>query len=131
MGLEIIVDATALDVEVTGGDRFWGLRSRIEIPTERIIAASVQPTSEARSDLRIRMAGTAFPGYAAVGYFRGRRARSQWWRVYRSERVVVIDLDEFSRFDRIVLQIDPPDDPDLVVAAIDDARAAARQRAAS
>lgn len=123
MGLEISVDETALDVRVTGGDRFWGLRSRIEVPTSRIESAAVLSTAEAKADLRIRMAGTAFPGYAAVGYFRGREAKTQWWRVYRAERVVVIDLAEASRFDRIVLQIDPPDDPDLVVEAIEKARA--------
>ncbi|MFN3216825.1 MAG: hypothetical protein ACE367_10050 [Acidimicrobiales bacterium] len=131
MGLEVRVDSTALDVNVTGADRFWGLRSRLELPTGRIVSAKVRPTSEAKADLWMRAAGLGFPRMAAVGYFHGRTAKRQWWRVYRADRVVVIDLDEASRFDRIVLQIDPPDDPDLVVAAIDDARAALADRGRS
>ena len=88
MGLEVSVDSTALDVRITGGDRFWGLRSRLEVPTARIVAASVRPTSAARADLWLRSAGLGFPGVAAVGYFRGapRRASgggctapSVWW----------------------------------------------------
>lgn len=109
MGVEVRVSSEAVDIEISGWDRVLGFRTRIEIPLARVRAARVVPDGEAKSDLWIRTGGTAVPGLAAVGFFRGRHHKRQWWRVYRSDQVLVIDLDPASAFDRVVLEVDGPD----------------------
>jgi hypothetical protein len=110
-----------LDVDVRGADRLWGLRSRLEIPLSRVTDARVLPTREAKADLWIRTGGLGVPGVAAVGHFRGRVAKKQWWRVYRAPEVLVIELAPESTFDRVVLQVD---DPAAIAAEILRARSA-------
>lgn len=109
MTVRVEVSPVALDVFVEGADRFWGLRSRLEVPLGRVEGARVVQAGDARSDLRFRTGGLGVPGVATVGYHRGKEAVRQWWRVYRADRVVVIDLDDQSHFDRIVLEVDDPD----------------------
>lgn len=109
MSVEAIASADALDVFVGGADRIWGWRSRLEIPMGRVLDVRVVPTIEAKSDQWLRTLGLGIPKLAAVGHFRGRLAKKQWWRVYRAPRVVMIELAPASQFDRIVLQVRDPD----------------------
>lgn len=118
MSVTVAIDGDGLDIHVGGLDRWWGLRSRIEIPLARVTGARVVPTGEATADRWLRTGGLGFPGLAAVGHFRGRDAKKQWWRVYRGERVLIIDLDDTSHFDRLVLEVD---EPDSIADAINDA----------
>ena len=119
MGVRVETSSEVLDVFVDGADRYWGFRSRLEIPMSRVTGARVVDADEAKADVTWRTGGLGFPGVALVGHFRGREARKQWWRVYRADRVVVIDLTPDSQFDRIVLQID---DPEAVADAVNGAR---------
>ena len=109
MSVRVEASPEVLDIHIGGADRFFGLRGRLEIPTTRVIGAHVVPTNEAKSDLWIRTGGLGWSGLAAVGHFRGRQAKKQWWRVYRGEQVLVIDLTPESQFDRIVLELDDPE----------------------
>lgn len=108
MSVTVSCAADVLDIDVRGADRFWGVRSRLEIPLSRVTDARVLPTREAKADLWIRTGGLGMPGVAAVGHFRGRAAKKQWWRVYRAPEVLVIELAPESTFDRVVLQVDDP-----------------------
>jgi hypothetical protein len=119
MSVEVEVDADVIDVQVRGLDRVWGFRSRVEIPISRVAHASVTVARDARVDLRIRTGGLFVPGVAAVGYFRGRTARRQWWCVRRAREVLVIDLTPASSFDRVVVQVANPHE---LCAAINNAR---------
>lgn len=109
MAVEIRTSTKTLSLRVTGADRVFGLRSRLEVPMGEVIGARTLPAQEAKSDLWIRTGGLGLPGVATVGHFRGREAKKQWWRVYRAGEVLVIDLTPESRFDRLVLQVDRPD----------------------
>lgn len=115
MPVRIEISAEALDVRVAGADRFFGMRSHVEVPMGRVVAARTMPAGEAKSDLLIRTGGLGLPGVAAVGHFRGRTAKKQWWRAYRADELLVIDLAPESLFDRLVLQVD---DPGLVAERI-------------
>jgi hypothetical protein len=108
MPVRVNCGTDVVDVVVEGGDRFWGLRKRLELPASRIIDARVMPTRDLKRDLMLRTGGTYFPGLATVGYYRGRDAKRQWWRVYRAEEVLVIDLCPASSFNRVVLQVNDP-----------------------
>ena len=119
MAVSIEVSADALDISVDGLDQVWGFRKRIEVPLSRVVDARVVPAAEAKADGRWRSAGLGLPGVAAVGHFRGRGAPRQWWRVYRAEQVLVVDLDPSSAFDRLVLEVD---DAEAVADRINAAR---------
>lgn len=100
MGVRVAASPEVLDVFVDGADRLWGFRSRLEIPMGRVRRARVASSADMKRDLRLRTGGLGFPGLAAVGHFRGRESRKQWWRVYRADEVVVVDLSADSLFDR-------------------------------
>jgi hypothetical protein len=119
MSVRVDTSPVAVDVRIGGMDRLWGFRKQIEVPLARVEEARVVPADEAKADLRLRTAGLGMPGLAAVGHFRGRERRRQWWRVYRGDRVVVIDLDPASAFDRLVLEIE---DPETTAALVNAAR---------
>lgn len=106
MGLQVTVSDEAVDAHIRGLDRLLGFRTRLELPMQRITGVAVVPRRQAERDLRIRTGGTVVPGIATVGYYRGRRHKRQWWRVYRARSVLTIDLDARSTFDRVVLQCD-------------------------
>ncbi len=119
MGVQVVATGEVLDVFVSGMDRIWGLRSRLEIPMSRVDGARVAPAAEAKAELSIRTGGLGVPGLALVGHFRGRTVKKQWWRVYRAEAVLIVELSADSQFDRLVLQVD---EPAAVAAAIEAAR---------
>lgn len=108
MGIHVGCDGEVLDVVIDGAEQFFGLRKHIEVPVVRILDVRVDSAKDARSDLVLRTGGTWIPRRVTLGHFRGRRAKKQWWRVYRAAEVLVIDLSEKSAFDRIVLEVPEP-----------------------
>jgi hypothetical protein len=108
-----------LVVHVQGADRFWALKSRLEIPLAHV--AGAQPGSEeARKWLHgMRLGGTHIPGAISAGRFYT-EGRSVFWDVHDPEKAIGIELRD-ERYGRLVLEVE---DPERELTAIKEATAA-------
>ena len=117
MGIDVSWSDEVLDVHVRGLDRVLGLRRRLEVPLSRVLDVRALPRGIAESDALMPGTGFGLPGVLAIGYFRGRTGRRQWWRVHRARQVLVVDLSFDSELDRLVLAVADPDATAAAVAA--------------
>lgn len=124
MSIEIDLSGSQVEVRLGGGDVALCLARTLRVPLASITGVRVEPTANARKELGWRIGGGYFPGLFATGWFtwRSRRGFRQWWRVYRGDRVLMIDTDRRSPA-RLVMQVA---DPDGVASRLD---AALRGRA--
>ncbi len=109
-----------LTVEMQGLDKFWSLRSRLELPLANVRGATADP-GIARGHHGLRGGGTHVPGLLTAGTFHQDGDRV-FWGVHNAANVVVIEL-EHERYNRLVIEVD---DPRAVVAAIEQAIATRR-----
>ena len=111
---EIEITPQALVVHITGADRLWALKSRLEIPLAHVVgAASAQ--DEAQSWLKgIRLPGTHIPGVLSAGIFH-RHGDRVFWDVHHPLNAIAIELKD-DHFARLVVEVD---DPAATLAAID------------
>lgn len=106
MGIGVSWSGNVMDVYIDGLDRVFGQRRRLEVPLTRVVEVRVLPRGIAESDISMFGRGLGIPGLIAVGHFRGRTGRRQWWRVRQGVELLVIDLSPDSTFDRVVLEVD-------------------------
>lgn len=111
-----IVDDTLI-VHVTGWDRLWALKRRLEIPMAHVLGATRDPET-ARKPIGLRAPGTYLPRLITAGTWR-RRVGNVFWDVHDPERVIVIDLAD-EPYATLVVEVA---DPAATVAAIEAARA--------
>lgn len=112
---EVEINDDTLTVNVTGWDRVWALKSRLEIPLEHVRGARVDP--EARMSWKaLKVGGTALPGVIAAGRF---YEHGEWmfWDVRDPNQAITIELAD-ERYKRLVIQVD---DPEATVLRIADA----------
>ncbi|MGW4652353.1 hypothetical protein [Kitasatospora sp. NPDC004289] len=94
-----------LTVEVEGWDRFWALRSRIEIPLRHVRGATLDP-GIVREPKGLKAGGTHVPGVIVAGTFR-RDGEKVFWDVKNPEKAVVIELVE-EAYARLVVEVADP-----------------------
>jgi hypothetical protein len=109
-----------LVVHVEGADRFWALKSRLEIPLAHV--AGAHPAGdEARTWLHgMRLGGTHIPGVISAGRFYS-EGQLVFWDVHDPDKAIGIELRD-ERYGRLVLEVE---DPDVDVARIQQATPAA------
>ncbi len=105
MSARVFVHDDRITIDLDGLDRLWCLAGHIEVPTEHVTGARVEPVRDARAGLGWRVGGGYWPGLLATGWFTvpGRKGERQWWCTYRDDEVLVIDTDLRSPA-RLVLQ---------------------------
>ena len=98
-----------VEVRLTPWEKVGALRGDFAVP--RSAVRRVRVTDRPFSELRgFRAPGTGFPGLIALGTFRGRRRKPDFYAVYRGRPALVIDLDpETAAFERLVLSTAAPD----------------------
>ncbi len=102
-----------LIVHITGADRLWALKSRLEISLAHVVGAG-QATEEAHDWLKgFHLPGTHIPGVIAAGTFHHAGDRV-FWDVHHPEKAIAIRLQD-DRFGRLVVEVD---DPAATLAAI-------------
>ena len=95
-----------LIIEMTGWDKLWAFKSRLEIPLDHVKAVRADPEIAKRSK-GIRTLGTHVPGVIIAGTFRQAGARV-FWNVRHPEKAIVIELHD-ERYARLVIEVaDPP-----------------------
>jgi hypothetical protein len=92
--------------EVEGWDKFWALKSHLEIPLAHVLAARVDPESARGLWHGLRLPGTQIPGIITAGTFY-QSDGAVFFDVHDPERTVVIDLDH-EQYQRLVIEVDEP-----------------------
>jgi len=110
---QVVVQGDELLIHVEGWDRIWSLRSLLTIPLAHVRGATEDPGAF-RDRRGVRTLGTELPGVIVAGTFRQNGDRV-FWDVRRSERAVVIELDD-ERFTRLIIGVN---DPRATVEAIE------------
>jgi hypothetical protein len=96
-----------LVVNAEGADRFWALKSRLEIPIEHVVGAQ-SAGEEARQWLHgIRVGGTNLPGVISTGRFYSHR-QLVFWDVHDPDKAIAVQLRD-DRYDHLVLEVEEPE----------------------
>jgi hypothetical protein len=92
--------------EVQGMDKFWSLKSRIEIPLSRITGIAIDPDAARGWWHGLRMPGTQIHGVITAGTFyeHGRRV---FYDVHDTDNTIVIRLNH-ERYDHLVVEVANP-----------------------
>jgi hypothetical protein len=116
MPATIELTSNALVVHVVGADRFWALKSRLEIPIENVVSA--QPASdEAHRWLHgLRVGGTHIPGVISAGRFYS-HGQLVFWDVHDPEKAIGIELRD-ERYGHLVIEVE---DPEQEISRIEEA----------
>lgn len=102
-----------LVVHVTGMDKLWALKSRLEVPLQHVIGVEVRPAEVNNWWRGIRLPGTYLPGVVTAGTFY-RSGEWVFWDVHNPDKTIAIHLDH-EHYARLVIEVD---EPDVTAAAI-------------
>jgi hypothetical protein len=105
MSINVFVHDDRVDIDLTGWDRVWSLKSHLEVAMADIVDARVASRSELSVDLGWRLGGTHWPGKITAGRYstKGREGVRQFWDVSADAEVLLIET-RLDRPWRIVLQ---------------------------
>ncbi|MFI6874753.1 hypothetical protein ACIBL6_15050 [Streptomyces sp. NPDC050400] len=105
-----------LTVQLTGLDRLWALKSRVEVPLSQVRGATHDP-GIAHEHKGAKVGGTHMPGVITAGRFR-RHGDMIFWAVRKPANAVVVELTDGAPFRRLVVETD---DPRATVALVEGA----------
>lgn len=105
-----------LIVNVRGADKFWALKSSLEIALSHVAGVRADPEIARGWWHGLRMPGTNVPGVITAGTFYqdGNRV---FWDVHDPEKTIVIDLHD-ETFNQLVVEVA---DPETAVKLIENA----------
>ncbi|MFB8024572.1 hypothetical protein ACFQ6U_22125 [Streptomyces sp. NPDC056465] len=109
-----------LTVRLTGLDRLWALKGRVEVPLALVRGATHDP-GMAHERKGAKLGGTHMPGVITAGRFR-RNGELVFWAVRKPADTVVIELAEGAPYSRLVVGTA---DPRASVTLVEQAVAAA------
>lgn len=103
---EVELTSASLIVHIQGADRFFALKTRLEVPLQHI--ASVEPAAdEARRVWHgLRMGGTNLPGVITAGRF---VEHGEWafWDVHDPQKAIAIRLRD-EGYAKLVIGVEDP-----------------------
>lgn len=113
---EIEITPTSLIVHIRGADRFFALKSQLEVPLEHIagVEATVPEAHQIWHGLRV--GGTNLPGVITAGRF---IHHGEWafWDVHDPDKAIAIRLRD-DHYAKLIIGVD---DPAATAQAITDA----------
>jgi len=114
--VEVSIAGDRVVFEVEGMDKFWALKSRLEIPIAHVKGARVDDDAAKGWWHGVRIWGADLPGVITAGTFY-RKGRVVFYDTHKPEQTIVVDLDH-EHYDRLILQVR---DPEWSVKTITDA----------
>jgi hypothetical protein len=105
--VELQISEGKLVVQVQGADRFWALKSTLEIPLEHVAGIRADPEIAHGWWHGFRAPGTEIPGVITAGtfYHHGERI---FWDVHHPEKTVVITL-RHEKYAELIVEVADPD----------------------
>ncbi len=106
---EVELTESTLLVHVRGADKFWALKSQLEIPLTHVVGAAVDPAvGEHWGDVvkGIKIPGTHLPGVIAAGSF---YTSGGWvfWDVHDPQKALTIKLAH-EHYTKLVIEVTDP-----------------------
>ena len=103
---EIELAPTSLIVHIRGVDKFFALKSQLEVPLEHIASVDVSPPEARRIWHGLRVGGTSVPGLITAGRFID---HGEWafWDVHDPDKAIAIRLRD-ERYAKLVIGVDDP-----------------------
>ena len=114
--VEVIAQDDRFIFEVEGWDKFWALRSRLDIPISHVKGARIDEEAAKGWWHGVKLMGHDLPGVITAGTFY-RKGRVVFYDTHKPENTIVVDL-EHENYDRLILQVR---DPAAAVKIITDA----------
>lgn len=95
-----------LVIDVRGADKFWALKSTLEIPLQHLTGVRADPTIARGWWHGLKLIGTDLPGVLWAGTFfqHGKRI---FWDVHDPEKTIVIDL-RHERYAELIVEVADP-----------------------
>jgi len=115
--VDLSVAEGKLVIHVEGADKFFALKSTLEIPLQHIAGIRADPEAARGGWHGLRMPGTQIPGWVTAGTFyqHGQRV---FWDVHNPEKAVVIELHD-ERYRELIVEVaDPTAAVEMVRGAI-------------
>lgn len=103
---ELSVSDGKLNIEVTGWDKLWALRSHLSIPLADVVRIYADPEIGQAWWKGLRVGGTNIPGVLAAGTF---YHHGQWvfWDVHNPANAVVIEL-RHEHYAKLIVEVEHP-----------------------
>ena len=114
--VDITVNGDRITFEVEGWDKFWALKSRLEIPIAHVKGARVDEEAAKGWWHGVKVWGANLPGVITAGTFY-RKGRVVFYDTHKPENTIVVDIDH-EDYDQLILQVR---DPAWAVKTITDA----------
>jgi hypothetical protein len=104
--VELEVREGNLVMHVRGADKFWALKSTLEVPLQHLTGVHADPTIARGWWHGLKLIGTDLPGVLWAGTFfqHGKRI---FWDVHDPENTIVIDLRN-ERYSELIVEVADP-----------------------
>ena len=106
--VDIIIEGDRITFEVEGWDKFWALKSRLQIPLAHVKGARVDDDAAKGWWHGVKLWGADLPGVITAGTFY-RKGRVVFYDTHKPEHTIVVEL-EHEDYDRLILQVREPSD---------------------
>jgi hypothetical protein len=104
--VDVSIEGENIHFEVEGWDKFWALRSRLQIPIAHVKGARVDDEAAKGWWHGVRIGGSDLPGVITAGTFY-RKGRLVFYDTHKPENTIVVDLDH-ENYDQLILQVRDP-----------------------
>lgn len=93
-------------LHVRGADKFWAMKSQLEIPLEHLAGVKADPKIARGWWHGLKLIGTDVPGVLSAGTFyqQGKRI---FWDVHDPEKTIVIDL-RHEKYAELIVEVEDP-----------------------
>jgi hypothetical protein len=117
MSIRVSCSSDAVVVSLTGLDRLFALKTRLDIPESRIASVEVMSRTSVppTPGTWLRHPGTHIPGLIRHGSY-GTEPNREFWAVYRQTDVLVVTVEGWS-YRRIVLGTRDPHADEASIAS--------------
>jgi hypothetical protein len=105
--VDVTVQGDRITFEVEGWDKFWALKSRLEMPLDHVKGARVDEEAAKGWWHGVRLGGSDLPGVITAGTFY-RKGRLVFYDTHKPENTIVVDLDH-ENYDQLILQVRNPE----------------------
>jgi hypothetical protein len=104
--VDLSVTEGKLTLHVRGMDKFWGLKSTLEIPLEHV--TGIRADSEVARGWwhGLKLMGAELPGVLTAGTFY-QQGKKIFWDVHNPEKTVVIGLSH-EKYDELIVEVADP-----------------------
>ncbi len=115
--VDVTFTGSSLLLSIEGMDKFWSLKSSLEIPIEHIDSVTMNPSGVHDWWKGIKMGGSQLPGSLIAGTFLYHGYRV-FWDVHNPDMAIGISLRD-ERYKELIIEVEHPGDVvEMIQAAL-------------